>query len=201
VEEIDMTDLLARVAKSDLREVSPLAFIASAVVRTLPDFPHLNASIDDEREEIVRKGVVHLGIAVATDAGLLVPVIREAAKLPVAALARAIEEKARGAREGGLAPADLRGSTFTITSLGRLGGIVSTPIVNHPEVAILGVNRIREEPRYVGGALAARQLMNVSLSVDHRIADGLVAARFVQALREILEGARFAELGDGREQA
>lgn len=200
VEELDVSELLAAVAASALREVSPLAFIAHAVVRVMPDFPLLNASIDDEREEIVRKGVVHLGIAVATDAGLLVPVIREAAKLPVAQLAQAIEAVARGAREGTLAPADLRGSTFTITSLGKLGGIVSTPIVNHPEVAILGVNRIREEPRYVGGQLAARQLMNVSVSVDHRIADGLVAARFVQALREILEGAHFDELGDGRKR-
>jgi pyruvate/2-oxoglutarate dehydrogenase complex dihydrolipoamide acyltransferase (E2) component len=201
VEELDVTELLAHIAASELSQVSPLAFIAHAVVRTLPDFPLLNASIDDEREEIVRKGVVHLGVAVAADAGLLVPVIREAAKLSVAALAQAIEAVARGAREGSLAPADLRGSTFTITSLGKLGGIVSTPIINHPEVAILGVNRIREEPRYAGGALAARKLMNVSLSVDHRIADGLVAARFVQALREILEGARFAELGGGKERS
>jgi pyruvate/2-oxoglutarate dehydrogenase complex dihydrolipoamide acyltransferase (E2) component len=201
VEELDLTDLLARIGKSDLSSVSPLAFIAHAVVRTLPEFPLLNASIDDEREEIVRKGKVHLGIAVATDSGLLVPVIRDAARLSVAGLAQAIEALARGAREGGLAPADLRGSTFTITSLGRLGGVASTPIVNHPEVAILGVNRIREEPRYVEGSLAARRLMNVSLSVDHRIADGLVAARFVQALRDVLEGARFAELGDGREQS
>ena len=200
VEELDVTELLARIEASELSEVSPLAFIAFAVVRTLPEFPLLNASIDDEREEIIRKGVVHLGVAVATDTGLLVPVIRDAARLPVAELARAIEAKARSAREGGLAPADLRGSTFTITSLGKLGGVISTPIVNHPEVAILGVNRIREEPRYVGGQLAARRLMNLSLSVDHRIADGLVAARFVEALREILEGARFAELGQGREQ-
>jgi len=201
VEELDLTALLERIEASPLRGVSPLAFLAHAVVRALPDFPLLNASIDDEREEIVRKQKVHLGVAVATESGLVVPVIRDAAALSVRGLADAIETLARKAREGELSPAELRGSTFTITSLGKLGGIASTPILNYPEVAILGVNRIREEPRFADGELVERRLMNLSISVDHRIADGLVAARFVQALRDTLEGVRFAELGSGGDRS
>jgi pyruvate dehydrogenase E2 component (dihydrolipoamide acetyltransferase) len=193
VDEIDMSLLLDRSAAAGL-EVSPLAFIANAAVRTLPQHEALNASIDDEREEIVLKRRVHLGIAAATDEGLVVPVIRDAASLGVVELAGAIEALAVRAREGRLTPAELRGSTFTISSLGKLGGIMSTPIVNYPEVAILGVNAIRPVPALVDGELRDRRVMNLSLSVDHRIADGLVAAEFVRDLREILERADFSEL-------
>jgi pyruvate/2-oxoglutarate dehydrogenase complex dihydrolipoamide acyltransferase (E2) component len=194
VEELDLSELLARVAGSALAGTSPLAFIAHACVRALAAFPVLNASLDDARGEIVYKGVVHLGIATATDGGLVVPVIRDAAGLGVAALAQRIAELAERARTGRAQPGELSGSTFTITSLGKLGGVVSTPILNPPEVAILGVNAIRRLPRVVGEAIVPRQVMNVSLSVDHRIADGLVAARFVEELRRPLEAAAFDEL-------
>jgi pyruvate/2-oxoglutarate dehydrogenase complex dihydrolipoamide acyltransferase (E2) component len=194
VEELDLTELLARIAASALAGTSPLAFIAHACVRALAAFPVLNASLDDARGEIVYKGAVHLGIATATDGGLVVPVIRDAAGLGVAALAQRIAELAERARSGRAQPGELSGSTFTITSLGKLGGVVSTPILNPPEVAILGINAIRRLPRVLGDAIVPRQVMNVSLSVDHRIADGLVAARFVEELRRPLEAPAFGEL-------
>jgi pyruvate/2-oxoglutarate dehydrogenase complex dihydrolipoamide acyltransferase (E2) component len=194
VEELDLTELLAAIGASPLRAVSPLAFIAHACVRALSGFPVLNASIDDARGEIVYKGAVHLGVATATEGGLVVPVIRDAAGLGVADLAQRIAELAERARSGRMKPGELSGSTFTITSLGKLGGVISTPILNHPEVAILGVNAIRHLPRMRGEEIVGRQIMNVSLSVDHRIADGQVAASFVQELRRLLEGAVFDEL-------
>jgi pyruvate dehydrogenase E2 component (dihydrolipoamide acetyltransferase) len=193
VDEVDVSVLLERAAAANLK-VSPLTFIANAVARTLPRHEHLNASIDDAREEIVLKRRIHLGIAAATDEGLVVPVIRDAARLGVVELASAIDGLAERAREGRLTPAELRGSTFTISSLGKLGGIMSTPIVNYPEVAILGVNAIRPVPALVDEELQSRSIMNLSLSVDHRIADGLVAAEFVRDVREILERADFSEL-------
>jgi pyruvate dehydrogenase E2 component (dihydrolipoamide acetyltransferase) len=197
VEELDLSLLLERVAKSELADVSPLAFIAHAVVRTLARFPVLNASIDDARGELVYKGNVHLGIATATEGGLVVPVVRDAAGAGVAELARRIADAAERARSGRALPGELSGSTFTITSLGKLGGVVSTPILNHPEVAILGVNAIRRLPRVIGESIVPRQVMNLSISVDHRIADGIVAANFVQELARLLEGAEFEELETG----
>jgi pyruvate dehydrogenase E2 component (dihydrolipoamide acetyltransferase) len=198
VEEVDVTQLLERVAASGL-DVSPLAFIAHATVRALANHETLNASIDDAREEIILKRTVHLAVAAATEKGLLAPVVRDAANLSVAELARAIEELAARAREGRLRPAELTGSTFTITSLGKLGGVMSTPIINYPEVAILGVNAIRPVPAIVDGELRERRVVNLSLSVDHRIADGIVAAEFVRDLKEILERADFGELSGGEE--
>jgi pyruvate/2-oxoglutarate dehydrogenase complex dihydrolipoamide acyltransferase (E2) component len=194
VDEVDMTALLEAVERSALAGTSPLAFIAHACARELAGFPALNASIDDARGEIVYKGAVHLGVAAATDGGLLVPVVRDAAELGVKELAQRIAELAERARAGRAAPGELSGSSFTITSLGKLGGVISTPILNPPEVAILGVNAIRRLPRVVGTQIAPRQVMNLSLSVDHRIADGLIAARFIEALRQRLEGVRFDEL-------
>ncbi len=193
VEEIDVTPLMRRRAE-EASELSPLAFIARAVVRTLPAYPRLNASIDDARDEIILKGKIHLGVAVATPEGLVVPVLSNAQVLDTRALAGGIEELASRAREGRLAPGQLRGGTFTLTSLGRLGGVVSTPIVNHPEVAILGVNAVRTLPRYVEGDLLPREVMNLSISVDHRIADGDDAARFVRDLAAILGTADFPDL-------
>jgi len=187
VDEVDMTSLLEATREGKAQGISPLAFIARACVRALSDFPILNASIDDARGEIILKGRVHLGIAAATDNGLLVPVVRDAAELDVPALGEKIRVLGEGARAGSLAPSELRGSTFTITSLGKLGGVISTPILNPPEVAILGVNAIRKLPRIIEGSVVARSVMNLSLSVDHRIADGRVAAEFVQAVKSILE--------------
>jgi pyruvate dehydrogenase E2 component (dihydrolipoamide acetyltransferase) len=197
VDEVDMTELLERAERSGLGPLSPLAFISHATLRALAGYPLLNASIDDERGEIVLKANVHLGIATATEGGLLVPVIRDAARLSVPELAVAIDELASKGREGRLTPGELRGSTFTITSLGKLGGIMSTPIINHPEVAILSVNAIRDVLRLRDGGPHPRRVMNLSVSVDHRIADGLVAAQFIQDVKRILEGADFPDLSGG----
>lgn len=199
VEEVDVTHLLER-ARETGADVSPLAFIAHATARTLPRHPMLNASIDDAREELILKRTVHLGIATATEGGLLVPVVRDAGRFTPSELAREIERLAERAREGRLRPAELKGSTFTISSLGKLGGIVSTPIVNYPEVAILGVNAIRSAAAFVDGEVRERRVMNLSISVDHRIADGLVAAEFIRDLGQILESADFDELAGRKEQ-
>jgi pyruvate/2-oxoglutarate dehydrogenase complex dihydrolipoamide acyltransferase (E2) component len=195
VDEVDMTRLLERSeATWGAARPSPLAFIANAVARSLPGHEMLNASIDDASDEIIVKRRVHLGIAAATQEGLIVPVIRDAAQLSVIELSKTIESLGERARAGALTPAELRGGTFTISSLGKLGGIISTPIVNHPEVAILGVNAIRPVPSLVDGQLSERRMMNLSISVDHRIADGLVAAEFIRDVRVILEAADFPEL-------
>jgi len=194
VEEVDLTALLERSEALESPRLSPLAFIARAVVRSLPAHPSLNASLDEVRDELVYKQNVHLGIAVAAPDGLVVPVIRDAAALTTRDLALATDALARRAREGKLTPDELRGGTFTITSLGKLGGIVSTPIVNYPEVAILGVGAIRRLPRFVEERVVARRLMNLSISVDHRVADGAHAAQFIADLKTILESADFPDV-------
>ncbi|MCP3983333.1 MAG: 2-oxo acid dehydrogenase subunit E2 [bacterium] len=197
VEELDVTLLMAERART-AADLSPLAFIANAVLRALPSYPQLNASIDDESGEIIFKGRVHLGIAAAARDGLVVPVISNAQILDTRSLSEQITGMAERAREGTLVPAQLRGGTFTISSLGKLGGIVSTPIVNHPEVAILGVNAVRTLPRYVVDVLQPRDVMNLSISVDHRITDGQEAALFVRDLATILESADFPDVFEGR---
>ncbi len=202
VEELDITDLMAQRAQLS-PDLSPLAFIAGAVLRALPSYPELNASIDDDRDEIILKSRIHLGIAAAANGGLVVPVISNAQLLDTRSLSEQITGLAERARDGTLVPAQLRGGTFTISSLGKLGGIVSTPIVNHPEVAILGVNAIRRLPRYIGDTLQPRDMMNLSISVDHRITDGQEAALFVRDLARILEKADFPDVfghGAGTEE-
>jgi pyruvate dehydrogenase E2 component (dihydrolipoamide acetyltransferase) len=194
VEELDLTALLEKSEALGGQKLSPLAFIARAVARVLPSHPSLNASLDEARDELVFKQRVHLGIAVAAPDGLIVPVIRDAVALTTRDLALATEALARRAREGKLTPDELRGGTFTISSLGKLGGIVSTPIVNYPEVAILGVNAIRTLPRFVGDRVVARRVMNLSISVDHRVADGAHAAQFIADVRTILESADFPDV-------
>ncbi|MBW2397480.1 MAG: 2-oxo acid dehydrogenase subunit E2, partial [Deltaproteobacteria bacterium] len=195
VEELDITELMAHRERLS-PDLSPLAFIAGAVLRVLPSYPQLNASIDDERGEIILKSRIHLGIAAAASGGLVVPVISNAQLLDTRSLSEQIAGLAERARDGTLVPAQLRGGTFTISSLGKLGGIVSTPIVNHPEVAILGVNAIRRLPRYVDDTLHPRDVMNLSISVDHRITDGQEAALFVRDLARILEKADFPDVFD-----
>lgn len=196
-EEIDLTVLETK--RKDLtaahggKEISPLAFIAQAVVRTLPQYPMLNAAMDTPRQELILKEKIHLGIAAATEDGLLVPVIRDADGKSVAELAAAMKDLAVRAREKKLAPDELRGSTFSITSLGKLAGVFSTPIINHPEVAILGISAIRTLPRYIDDELQPRKIMNLCVSMDHRAVDGMETALFVQAVKEILETANFAD--------
>lgn len=193
VEEIDVTELEAlRVAlnqrfAADRGKLTLLPFIARAVVLALADFPQINARFDDDAGVVTRYRPVHLGIATQTDAGLAVPVLRHAEAQDLWGLAGEIARLAELTRNGKAAREDLSGSTLTLTSLGPLGGIVTTPVINHPEVAIVGVNRIVERPMFRGGAVVARQLMNLSSSFDHRVVDGMDAARFIQAVRALLE--------------
>ena len=193
VEEIDVTELEALRTKLNARwgvqrgRLTPLPLLMRAVVLALRDFPQINARFDDDAGVVTRYGAVHLGIATQTEGGLMVPVVRHAEARDLWASASEITRLAEAARTGKATREELSGSTITITSLGALGGIVSTPVINAPEVAIVGVNRIVLRPMIVGGAVVARQMMNLSSSFDHRVVDGLHAAEFVQTLRGLLE--------------
>ncbi len=193
VEEIDVTELetlRARLnAQSDAGRgrLTLLPLLARAIVLAVREFPQINARFDDEAGIVTRHGAVHIGIATQTDAGLMVPVLRHAEARDLQANATEIARLAGAARAARATRDELSGSTITITSLGALGGIVTTPVINHPEVAIVGVNRIVERPMMRGGAVVPRLMMNLSSSFDHRVVDGAVAAGFVQALRALLE--------------
>jgi 2-oxoisovalerate dehydrogenase E2 component (dihydrolipoyl transacylase) len=193
VEEIDVTELEALRARlneqwGDARgRLTVLPLLARAIVVAVREFPQVNARFDDDAGVVTRFGAVHIGIATQTDAGLMVPVLRHAEARDLWGSAAEIARLAEAARTAKATREELGGSTITITSLGALGGIVTTPVINHPEVAIVGVNRIALRPAIRDGAMVARQLMNLSSSFDHRVVDGAVAARFVQALRGLLE--------------
>ncbi|WP_395704097.1 dihydrolipoamide acetyltransferase family protein [Aquabacterium sp.] len=193
VEEVDVTELEALRAQLNQRyaatrgKLTLLPLIARAVVIALRDFPRLNARYDDEGGVVTQYGAVHLGVAAQTDAGLMVPVLRHAEARDVWQLGTEITRLADAARAGSATREELSGSTITITSLGPLGGIVTTPVINHPEVAIVGVNRIVERLVPKNGAAVVRQTMNLSSSFDHRVIDGMDAARFIQAVRALLE--------------
>ena len=193
VEEIDVTDL--ETTRSALNaqwgtgrgRLTPLPLLMRAMVVALRAHPRLNAWFDDEAGQITQHGGVHIGVATDTRHGLLVPVVRHAEARSVWAMAAEVTRLADAARAGRATRAELSGSTITISSLGALGGIVSTPVINRPEVAIVGVNRIVERPMLRGGMVVARRMMNLSSSFDHRVVDGIDAARFIQAVRELLE--------------
>ena len=193
VEEVDVTELEAlRVRLNEKHaatrgKLTLLPLIARAVVLAVEEFPQMNARFDDDAGVVTRYGPVHLGIATQTESGLLVPVLQHAESQDIWGCAREIARLAEATRSGKAAREELSGSTITITSLGPLGGIVTTPVINHPEVAIVGVNRMLERPMIRGGAIVARQMMNLSSSFDHRVVDGMDAARFVQAIRALLE--------------
>ncbi len=193
VEEIDVTELEALRQQLNQRhgatrgKLTLLPFLARAMVCSLRDFPQINARYDDDAGVVTRHAPVHLGVATQTDGGLMVPVLRHAESLDLWAFAAGLTRVTEAARTGKAAREELSGSTITITSLGPLGGVVTTPVINHPEVAIVGVNRIIERPMLRGGQVVARQLMNLSSSFDHRVVDGMDAARFIQAMRALLE--------------
>jgi 2-oxoisovalerate dehydrogenase E2 component (dihydrolipoyl transacylase) len=201
VEEVDVTELEA--LRGRLNEawgeqrgrLTLLPFLMRAIVLAVRAFPQVNARFDDEAGTVTRHGAVHVGIATQTDGGLIVPVVRHTEARDLWSSAAEVSRLAEAARTGKAAREELSGSTITITSLGPLGGIVTTPVINHPEVAIVGVNRIVERPVIRGGAIVPRQMMNLSSSFDHRVVDGADAARFVQALRGYLEcpGTLFVE--------
>ena len=201
VEEIDVTELEALRAtlntrwESERGHLTPLPLLARAIVLAVREFPQINARFDDEAGVVTRYGAVHLGIATQTEIGLMVPVMRHAETYDLWGSAAQIARLAHAARAAKATRDELSGSTITITSLGALGGIVSTPIINHPEVAIVGINRIALRPMMRGGVVVPRLMMNLSSSFDHRVIDGAHAAEFVQALRGFLEcpGTLFVE--------
>ena len=191
VEEIDMTELEALRARLNAKAGRPrltlLPFLMRAIVLAVREFPQINARFDDAAGVVTRHGAVHIGIATQTDNGLMVPVLRHAEARDLWSGAEEIARLAEAARTGKATREELGGSTITITSLGAIGGIASTPVINHPEVAIVGVNRMVERPVMRGGAIVPRLMMNLSSSFDHRVVDGLHGAQFVQSLRGYLE--------------
>ncbi len=197
VEECDVTaleEMRAQLnsARGHRPKLTMLPLLITAICRTLPDFPMLNARYDDEAGVVQRYGAVHLGMATQTDGGLMVPVIRDAQDRNLWQLASEIVRLAEAARSGSAKSEELSGSTLTITSLGPLGGVATTPVINRPEVAIIGPNRIVERPMFVpdgmgGERIEKRKLMNLSISCDHRVVDGWDAASFVQALKRLIE--------------
>ncbi|WIM12854.1 dihydrolipoamide acetyltransferase family protein [Enhydrobacter sp.] len=193
VEEIDVTALedlratLNAAGRPDRPRLTLMPFLMHALVRAVADFPEMNALYDDEAETIERHGGVHIGIATQTDSGLMVPVVRHCETRSLWDCAAEIRRLAEAARDGRATRAELTGSTITITSLGALGGIVTTPVINRPEVAIIGVNKEVVRPVWQDGRFVPRTMMNLSSSFDHRVIDGYVAARFVQRIKALLE--------------
>ncbi|SDS85695.1 dihydrolipoamide acetyltransferase family protein [Pseudomonas granadensis] len=193
VEEIDVTaieELRAHLNEkhgASRGKLTLLPFLVRALVMALRDFPQMNARYDDEAQVITRLGAVHVGVATQSDVGLMVPVVRHAEARSLWDSAAEISRLASAARNGKASRDELSGSTITLTSLGALGGIVSTPVLNLPEVAIVGVNKIVERPMVVKGQVVIRKMMNLSSSFDHRVVDGMDAALFIQAIRGLIE--------------
>lgn len=196
VEELDATELVrardrvnqALEAAGEAHRLSYLPFICKALVAALRKYPELNANFDEAAQELVVRGEYNLGIAVATEEGLVVPVLHGADRLSLRRLGEEITRLAGSAKERRLRLEELSGGTFTITSLGQQGGLFATPIINHPEVAILGVHRIRKRPVVTeGDQIAVRQMMVLSLSFDHRVIDGAKGAAFTYELIRLLE--------------
>ena len=197
VEEVDVTDLEEMRAqlnanRGEKPKLTILPLLITAICKTLPDFPMINARYDDEAGVVTRHGAVHMGMAAQTDAGLMVPVLKNAQAKNVWQLANEISRLADAARNGTAKSEELSGGTLTVTSLGPLGGIATTPVINRPEVAIIGPNKIVDRPMYVadgagGERIEKRKLMNISISCDHRVVDGWDAASFIQALKKLLE--------------
>jgi 2-oxoisovalerate dehydrogenase E2 component (dihydrolipoyl transacylase) len=193
IEEVDMTELedlrlhLNATKRADQPKLTVLPFLMRALVRILPGYPQINARFDDEAGVVHRYGPVHIGVATQTANGLVVPVVRHAEALDVWAAATEVARVAEIARGGKGSKDDLSGSTITITSLGPLGGVATTPVINHPEVAIIGPNKIIERPMIRNGQIAVRKMMNLSSSFDHRVVDGYDAAEFIQKVKAMLE--------------
>ena len=193
VEEVDVTDLedlretMNKSRKPEQIKLTILPFLMRAMVRTIAEQPGVNATFDDEAGIITRSSAVHIGIATQTPSGLMVPVIRHAEARTVWDCASEVTRLAEAARTGTAQREELSGSTITITSLGAMGGIVTTPIINHPEVAIVGVNKIVVRPVWDGTQFVPRKIMNLSSSFDHRVIDGWDAATFVQRIKTLLE--------------
>ncbi|NNB88687.1 2-oxo acid dehydrogenase subunit E2 [Corallococcus exiguus] len=195
VEEVDATDLVALrtrlnsqlAAAGDGTKLTYLPFIVKATIAAMKKFPHLNANFDEATQELVVRGEYNIGIAVATPDGLTVAVVRNADQLTLGELAKEITRLSVAARDRKLKMEELTGGTFTITSLGQSGGLFATPILNHPEVGILGVHKLKKRPAVKNDQVVVRDMMNLSLSCDHRVIDGDVAASFVYEIIKYLE--------------
>ena len=193
VDEVDVTALEELRAAMNTKaaggkpKLTLLPFLMLAVTRAIAEFPQMNAHFDDDAEIIRRFGAVHLGIATQTPSGLMVPVVRHVETRGLYGCASELVRLSDAARNGQASREELSGSTITISSLGPLGGIVATPVINRPEVAIIGVNKIVVKPVWQGNAFVPRKMMNLSSSFDHRIIDGHDAAQFIQAIRLLLE--------------
>ena len=202
VEEVDVTALeelraaLNASRKPERPKLTLLPFLVQAMVVALRDQPELNGHFDDEAGIMRRHGGIHVGIAAQTDAGLVVPVLRHAEAQDLWDSAAEITRLAEVARAGTATREELTGSTITITSLGAMGGVVTTPVINHPEVAIVGVNKIMMRPMWDGSAFQPRKMMNLSSSFDHRVIDGWDAARFIQRIRALLEAPAMIFIGE-----
>ena len=192
VEEVDVTELETlrnelNAARGREGHLTVLAFLVRALVKAIADHPGINAHFDDAEGVIRRFTSIHAGIATQTERGLLVPVIHHAETMDLWQVAAEITRLSQAARSGKASREELTGSTITVTSLGALGGIAATPIINPPEVAVIGVNRIAERPMVAGGAIVIRKMMNLSSSFDHRIVDGFEAAALIKSVKECLE--------------
>ncbi len=197
VEECDVTELERmradlNSARGQKPKLTMLPLLITAFCKMIPAYPMINARYDDEANVVTRHGSIHLGMATQTDTGLMVPVIRDAQSRNLWQLATEIGRLAQAARDGSAKSEELSGSTLTVTSLGPLGGVATTPVINRPEVAIIGPNRIIERPMFVTGADGAeriekRKLMNISISCDHRVVDGFDAASFIQDVKKLIE--------------
>jgi 2-oxoisovalerate dehydrogenase E2 component (dihydrolipoyl transacylase) len=193
VEESDLTELedlrahLNATKRTDQPKLTLLPFLMRALVLALPDFPQINARYDDEQGVVFRHEAIDIGIATQTENGLIVPVVRHAEARDVWDCAAEVLRLAAAVRANTATKEELSGSTITITSLGALGGIVTTPVINHPEVAIIGVNKLVERPMVKNGQIVVRKMMNLSSSFDHRVVDGYDAAAFIQRVKGMLE--------------
>jgi 2-oxoisovalerate dehydrogenase E2 component (dihydrolipoyl transacylase) len=193
VDEVDMTELESLRAhqnatrRKDQPKLTVLPFLMRALVKVLPDYPQINARFDDEAGIVHRYRPVHIGIATQTANGLIVPVVHHAEALDIWQCALEVARVSAAARENKATKDELSGSTITITSLGPLGGVATTPVINHPEVAIIGPNAIIDRPVVRDGAITVRKMMNLSSSFDHRVVDGYDAAEFIQRVKALLE--------------
>jgi 2-oxoisovalerate dehydrogenase E2 component (dihydrolipoyl transacylase) len=193
VEEIDATEVeslrvhLNATRRPDQPKLTFLPFLVRALVNILPRYPQINARFDDDAGVVHRHAAVHIGIATQTQGGLIVPVVRHAEALDLWDCAREIARVAAAIREGKASAEELKGSTITLTSLGPLGGVATTPVINHPEVAIIGPNKIIDRPMVLNGQIVVRKMMNLSSSFDHRVVDGYDAAAFIQEIKGMIE--------------
>lgn len=193
VDEIDMTEMVQLREKTKLTaekrgiKLTYIPFIIKALIPALKQFPYLNATLDDEKEEIVLKKYYNIGIATGTEQGLLVPVVKNADRKSITQLAQEISQLIEKARAGQLTLEEVQGGTFTITNIGSVGGLFATPIVNWPEVGILGVHKITKRPIVKEDQIVIREVTYLSVTFDHRVLDGVMAANFMNSIKQYLE--------------